>query len=441
MPIFHHIFRNEAKLSKLEAIKLQIIAVAIFAFPIGFLTIRHSVHLSVFIIFLVSITTWLTNSSKDTSHRYSAETIWVALALCSISFATAITQLIKQDFHLAAFDGPSKILLAGLGIFYLRKQKSDFLKILGIAIPLGLIYLVVTIKLHPETTATWSGRYATKFVDPNSLGGQSAILGFLCLALINVKDQILIKALKLIGALCGLIVTIHAQSRGGWITIPIMFIIWVAIQIKQIEAPHNKQLLKKITVTTLLFIGATGLLIATSSSIQNRISVTIFEVSTWLNNPAIYTSAGARLSMWVASIQLISENWLGYGEIAIKEVAINHPIYLGIHQNGVRDLINAGPHSDLLSKGLSLGLLGIAAYLATIFVPFILFFKNISNYSDTAKKAAQIGSIYIAGVFVAGLFNETLSLKYLCSFYGLMITCLAAQVLRDNPSTTQHTRN
>jgi hypothetical protein len=37
---------------------------------------------------------------------------------------------------------------------------------------------------------------------------------------------------------------------------------------------------------------------------------------------------------------------------------------------------------------------------------------------------------YITGVFIAGLSNEQLSLKYLCTFYGLMTATLLAQVLQ-----------
>jgi hypothetical protein len=41
-----------------------------------------------------------------------------------------------------------------------------------------------------------------------------------------------------------------------------------------------------------------------------------------------------------------------------------------------------------------------------------------------------MGMYYITGVFIAGLSNEQLSLKYLCTFYGLMTVTLLAQVLQ-----------
>jgi hypothetical protein len=77
------------------------------------------------------------------------------------------------------------------------------------------------------------------------------------------------------------------------------------------------------------------------------------------------------------------------------------------------------------------------AYLATIFIPFMFFLKNITFLQTTDRKAVLIGLIYITGVFVSGLFNETLSLKYLCSFYGLMIACLTSQVLFEKSINKQ----
>lgn len=428
------------QLSRFETITLLITVFAIFTFPIGFLSIRHSVHLPIFIIFLISLVAWGKSQFKFDQTTLGPEAISLSIALSSLSIATITTQVINNDFHIAALDGPSKILLAGLCIIYLSKQAINYIKILGFAIPIGLLYLLLIILYQPETSAAWGGRYATKFVDPNSLGGQTAILSILCLALIDQKDQFLIKLLKLSGTFCGVFVMVQAQSRGGWLTFTMMFITWLILQIIYPVDTSSKKSIKKILASTIAFILAITLLITFTPSIQSRIAHTFFEITTWLNDPLIYTSAGSRMSMWVASIQLISENWLGYGEIAIKEIAANHPVYTGIHQHGVKDLIKAGPHADILSKGLSLGLLGVASYLATIFIPLIFFLKNIKRAKAVIRKVSQIGFIYIVGVFTAGLFNETLSLKYLCSFYGLMIACLAAQVLyQPNANATDKT--
>jgi O-antigen ligase len=423
--------------SRFESISLAITIIPVFAFPIGFLSIRHSVHVVLFILFLISLTAWASNRFKFNSIKLGVDELLVCLALASLTIATIVTQVINGDFHIASLDGPSKILIAGLCIIYLSRQEINYIKILGLAIPLGLIYLLINITWQTETSLAWGGRYATKFVDPNSLGSQSAILSVICFILIDHKDLLFIKLLKLVGSFCGLFIMIQAQSRGGWLTFMMMLITWQSLQIIYPVDRFQKKSIKKILISVIAFILIILFLIILNPSIQDRIAHTLFEITAWFNDPLIYTSAGSRMSMWIASIQLIGENWLGYGEVAIKETAINHPLYTGIHQHGVKDLINSGPHSDILSKGLSLGLPGIMAYLATIFIPFMFFLKNIASPQATNRKAVLIGLVYTTGVFVSGLFNETLSLKYLCSFYGLMIACLVSQVLFEKSNNKQ----
>jgi hypothetical protein len=64
-----------------------------------------------------------------------------------------------------------------------------------------------------------------------------------------------------------------------------------------------------------------------------------------------------------------------------------------------------------------------------LLVPFSIFWKYRNALDFNVKHAAKIGLFYITGVFIAGLSNEQLSLKYLCTFYGLMVAALLAQVL------------
>ena len=97
----------------------------------------------------------------------------------------------------------------------------------------------------------------------------------------------------------------------------------------------------------------------------------------------------------------------------------------------IHDLIASGPHSDILSKTLSNGLLGLIAYASTLGLPLMIFIRHLRNCHHDAQLAAQIGVYYIVGVFVCGLTNEMLSLKYLCSFYGLMIMSLTYQTIQD----------
>jgi O-antigen ligase len=135
--------------------------------------------------------------------------------------------------------------------------------------------------------------------------------------------------------------------------------------------------------------------------------------------------------MWKFGIQFANESLLfGYGEEknmlqSLQNSALNVPE----NKLAIGTMAFTGPHSDILSKLLSAGLFGLGAYLSLLLVPFSIFWKYRNASDFNIKQAARIGLFYITGILIAGLSNEQLSLKYLCTFYGLMIAVLLAQVL------------
>lgn len=410
--------------------KENLIKVLILWFPISFLMIKHGVHISLYALLLLFTYEIF---GKSVSAAGNKKTVATMLSLSGIFLATVIQQSITFDINFSAWDGPSRLLIAGLTFLYLRQKNINYTKILEIAIPLGLILLWAYLNINQKYY--WGARWANSFVDPNSLGSQSTILAMICLLSITLKTSPYITILKILGAICGVYISIKSESRGAWVSIPFMSICWIIIQMKQPNFWENKKQALRIIAAFLLLIFGVITISNFIDPVRYRLLHTIYEITMWFKDPTIYTSAGARMSMWAASIQLIGENLLGYGEIGIKDILKNHPLYQSIHLHGMKDMVTAGPHSDILSKGLSLGIFGLISYALTIFVPAIIFWSKIRSQEPMVKKSAYIGLIYLSGVFTVGLFNETLSLKYLCSFYGLLIACLAADVLRDNSSS------
>jgi O-antigen ligase len=101
----------------------------------------------------------------------------------------------------------------------------QFFRVLSIAIPLGLICVFLSVQLNPG--AYWGERYATYFVDPNTLGSQTFILSLLSLLMIGwgEKKSIVLIALQVLGGLLGLYVSIGSGSRGGWLTAPFILLL------------------------------------------------------------------------------------------------------------------------------------------------------------------------------------------------------------------------
>jgi len=116
----------------------------------------------------------------------------------------------------------------------------------------------------------------------------------------------------------------------------------------------------------------------------------------------------------------------------------NSPLNIPANQGAIITMAGTGPHSDILSKLLSAGIVGLAAYFLMLRAPFFIFCRN-RNSKDTDKKiVSRIGLYYIVGIFILGLSNGQLSLKYLYTFYRFMIATLLARVLYQSTAKNYH---
>ena len=169
-----------------------------------------------------------------------------------------------------------------------------------------------------------------------------------------------------------------------------------------------------------------------SERLSLRVVSAYFEIRNWFTGENLDSSAGTRLSMWIFAFQFASESLLfGYGEEKnMLQQLSNSPLNIPANAIVINTMAVTGPHSDILSKLLSSGLFGLFAYLCLLFVPFYFFYVYRNSLYPDKSRAARIGMYYITGILIAGLANEQLSLKYLCTFYGLMTATLLAQVLQ-----------
>jgi O-antigen ligase len=415
--------------------------VAIFLFPIFFLSVRHGVHIILFL--LLSIV--LYQIYKGNFNFLNLQTIqsrFIFAAFSTPFFAVFISQIFREALYLPAFDGPARIFIAGIIFLYLRKLEIPYLKILGLSIPLSLIATYISFRIYPEaSTLMWGGRYATYFVDPNTLGSQSLILSLISLILIKPLrlESPALLLLKLAGCAIGLYLTIGSGSRGSWMMAPFVLLLMIFQRLNDINRSALTSRPKMWTQTAWIFFVVficSVTLLYFSERLSLGIISTYFQIRNWFTGENLYSSAGIRLSMWIFAFQFASESLLfGYGEEKNLLLQLsNSPLNITANEIVINTMALTGPHSDILSKLLSSGLFGLLAYLCLLFVPFYFFYTHRNSLYAEKKRAARIGVYYIAGIFIAGLTNEQLSLKYLCTFYGLMTATLLAQVLQTSES-------
>jgi O-antigen ligase len=407
-------------------------------FPITFMTVRHGVHVSLFALLLIALIVFFQN--KQAHFRFEDKTdLFIVLSFCGLIFAVLLGQLFRSKMHMAAFDGPSRIAFAGLIYLLLKSRQIAYIKTLDVAIPVSLLCVLIAVTLNPG--AYWAGRFATYFVDPNTLGSQTFILAliiFLSIAPGQGESRWLL-LLKLMGGAAGIYVSIYSGSRGAWLAGPFIFLLFLLIRLGDFCRAQGAEQFRIALQTSAIVIASLFLFCLAfyfSDAASSRVISGYHEIRNWLMSTELDTSAGIRLSIWKFSFQFAGESLLfGYGEEKnMMQLLSNSPLNIPANEIAISTMAATGPHSDILSKLLSSGLFGLLAYLCLLFVPFYFFYTHRNSLLADKKCAARMGMYYITGVFIAGLSNEQLSLKYLCTFYGLMTATLLAQVLQASTS-------
>ena len=418
-----------------------IVISCVFMFPVTFLTIRHGVHVSLFALALLTVYHFWSGKAPRIQFNYPLDAV-ILLTFAGLFISVLLSQIFRGAIHFAAFDGPSRILIAGIVFLLLKGLNIPYIRILGVAIPMALICIFAIIMLRP-LNPHWMGRYSMYFVDPNTLGSQVFILGLLSFLMIEwgLKKSRALIVLQVLGGLLGLYVSVGSGSRGAWLTAPFILLLVLFLRFGDIalasQSQKQKMWLQTIAVCICIFLLCLmGFYF--SERLFSRIIGGYFEILNWFSGANLDTSAGTRLSMWKFSFQFANESlFFGYGEEKnMMQVLKNSPLNSVANETAINTMALTGPHSDILSKLLSAGLFGLGAYLSLLLVPFSIFWRYRNAQVFNVKQTARIGLFYITGIFIAGLSNEQLSLKYLCTFYGLMIAVLLAQILRK-PSVGQ----
>lgn len=412
------------------------VILCVFMFPVTFLTVRHGVHVSLFALVLLVAYHFWSGKSPKIKLNYPIDPV-ILLTFSGLFLSVLLSQVFRGAIHFAAFDGPSRILLAGLVFLFLKSLNIPYIRILSIAIPVGLICVFLSVQLNQG--AYWGERYATYFVDPNTLGSQAFILGLLSLLMIgwNGEKSTALIILQALGGIFGLYVSVGSGSRGGWLTAPFILLLILMLRFGDISLASQLQRRKMWLQTLAICIGVSFVSLIGfyfSEKLSTRIIGGYFEILNWFTGADLHTSAGTRLSMWRFGFQFANESLLfGYGEEKnMMQVLQSSPLNIAANETAIKTMALTGPHSDILSKLLSAGIFGLGAYLSLLILPFSIFWRRRNALDFNVQKASRIGLFYIVGIFIAGLSNEQLSLKYLCTFYGLMIATLLAQVLHKS---------
>lgn len=354
---------------------------------------------------------------------------WLTAALASAFVAILASQTLRWDFQAQPYDAPLRPLGGIAVLLYLTARRANFLKIFQWTCPLAVLLCAAGLLVGPDPFAKWGGRLSNYFVDPLSLGQYMLLLGVLSAFMINLveKDGPIAIVLKLAALVAGLWVSVLTESRSGWLAIPVLFVVWLFA----VARIRNVMVIASGTAALAL---ACVLAYLVLQPVHMRVDAALIDYRDYFSGSLRDTSGGLRLSLLRASWHLfLSQPLYGYGDNGtppLLTIPAIRPFYTDLLQYA---LTHNGAHNELFQNMVRSGIFGVISTLMMFGVPFVLFWRAAGSHIKEASAAGVIGLGYIAGVFCFGLSTETFALKYLATFYALMIAALAAQVISASP--------
>ena len=401
---------------------------------IGLMSVKGLTNIGLVVLVLLSL-----YCIKDSIHYAKLLLHHLTLKLMMLTLAMPVSaiilsQFLRQNWVISAYDGPARMLISMSVLLYVMHKKINFSWIIGFCAPLAIIVTLISIQLHPDVITQWGGRYATTFVDPNAFGALTVIFTGFCLFSLNsaiqIKDSFFSKlwlSYQLLGFMLGFYLVIGSGTRGSWLAIPVLAMFWLKLNYKKISRYFG------IIFSLLIFIIAM-LNVLFFPHVFERFASGFSEINHWLQHAERDTSAGIRLSMWHISWDLfINQPILGYGDNGFRAY-LNAPFINNEATLIAKNTIYCcGPHNELLANALRFGIFGIISVLCLFLVPLCIFVRKINHNQPEIKLAAELGLVYLTTLAVSSLSMEVFNLKYTSSFYGLIIAGLVGQILSAMP--------
>ncbi len=426
--------KNITQFSSLEIFDFLIKAI-LLASPVFLMTTKGWTNGLLFLLFTLTSIGLIRFKSlipKDFDQNQKKYVILIITSLAAGFFAIFITQGLRGEIILKAFDAPLRMLLCIPIFLYLCHKPLNIVRAAPYVLSLSFIATFIYLLQHPEVPAFWGGRFATKPVDPNAFGVYSTLILSLLLfslSLNNPLNQKLRLCIATLGLALGTYLVIGSGTRGAWLAIPFLLIAWVIINVKN-NLKLTLLLSGLLLVTT--FIGY-----STFHNFQARIDSGFHEIHSWLFTTAKDTSAGIRLSMWQVTWELLQKNpFLGYGDSGYQHL-LNDQNLIGNYSPIVLETIaKAGPHNEYIANALRSGVFGGLAIVVTLFAPFYVYLKSLSRSPGTSISSNHLGLALFVCLAISSMSVEIFNLKYTSSFYGLLIAMIYSQTIAEKSSNS-----
>jgi len=406
-------------------VKEAILYLSLLAYPALTLIVKGGVNTAFAVIALISISMLASSPIKIKQITADRTTKIFALAMVSGTLAILLPQIYYQQFDARPFDSELRFLLAIPVFMALRFSGNRALSVLEYAFPLGALATF----LFMQTQILPGARIKTEFLDSIHVGGISMILGFMSLYSENWlrRDKNFLLILKLLGFVSGIYIAIRSGTRGVWLAMPILFLLWYAMMKSR---PFS------IKIAAFMIVIASLVAYASVDIVHKRVALAISNLEAY-SSGKVNNGTAARLELWKVAFRLMAENPVVGIEPGSLDARLTALSKAGVINDRVMKEGKAEMHSEIAARMAKYGVLGCLSALAVFLIPAWLFYQSLASTNRQSAGAAQIGLCVAVGFFVFGLTVEVFNIKMVAAFYGLTIAIMMAATNISGSSTSE----
>ncbi|MFN0315983.1 MAG: O-antigen ligase family protein [Burkholderiales bacterium] len=391
------------------------VAAILFAYPVVLLIWRGASNILFAVLVVYSLA--LLYSGRRHWQPWDRDTLSFALAMALPTAAVAFSQWSHMAFNIKPYDSALTTLLCVPVYLMLRRTGPGKISVLQYAFPAAAIAACAYLALFGNYV---EGRLTSSFLNSIHLGDLALVLGVLSLASIRLahEDSAAEIAIKFAGFLAGAYLSLLSQSRGGWIALPVIAIVWVfysRFKHKGAALAIAGPAIAALCVASYLWIDI----------VHQRTGAVFADLSSYQAGH-LDTSIGLRLQIWKAAFHLIGENpWFGVGPDGFARW-MAPLVSSGLITPEAGNLGRAEVHNEILLRTVNMGIFGLISILSVYIVPVVIFARARTSASAVARRAGLMGLCHMACFITFGLTVEILNLKMTLVFFALILTVLLA---------------
>lgn len=362
---------------------------------------------------------------------------FLSLAVLTV---TAVISGLVNEYDFKRLDRLSLSVFSILIYFFYRNEPTNegalWLGLFCGAVVAGMV-AIYQVLIADDFLGTWGNR-AGGVINPIMFGNISLVMGFMLLAGSGwfIKQYRRGIIFPLLGMLFGLVASALSLSRGGWIALPVVILVFVWFAAKHIAFTRILSVLALVLLTI-------GIIYNTpQSKLKDRIEITLdnynrYIASDSVDDPVRNTSLGLRLDMWKTVWYIFQENpLLGVGWGSFSSQAEKYIAQKLVSENVARF---PHPHNQYLSALAKGGLLGFLAVLLIFVLPMHLFYKAAKSDASSAKtkRIALAGLVFLLSFMIFAFTEAVFERSRIMTFFAFYLVVLMALMKSSIKQTGQ----